>query len=341
MNSKKYIKLTLLFASIIILANVLINIIIDPFGIFGTKILPKSYQPNERFIKIEYLKSNHNKYDSYIFGSSRVGVYQPSWVQEYIPSKWYNFTLSGANIEDYLLHLKYFIKQKYEIKNLIIQIDLDSIAQYSHSSSDYLFKYHYDISGTNMLKYYQEYSMIFPIKNFSEKIKFNLHPDEREYSIVTGAWKRVDKDRYIVKNPSLHNKLPIFSQNLKVVENINSKFDTIIDSLKEITQIAKNNNINLYIFTTPHHKSMTKSFSFHSIEQFYLAISKFTTFYSFSQINEITSNNLNYYEISHYRPMVAKLVLKSIFDNQSVDIDNFVYKVDSSNVRNVLKKIKW
>ena len=176
MNKKKLIKIFLLIYILVFAIPFIyigmVNYIVDPFNIFHTKFLKEQFQMNERFMKIEYLEENKNKYNSYMFGSSRIGTTPPSVIDKYLESaKFYNFTVSSANLYDYLMHLKYFIKSEYPIKNLYLQIDIDNISSYSRSESDYLRKLHPFVLEENLEKYYLSYfhvlASVFLLKTHS------------------------------------------------------------------------------------------------------------------------------------------------------------------------------
>jgi hypothetical protein len=49
-------------------------------------------------------------------------------------------------------------------------------------------------------------------------------------------------------------------------------------------------------------------------------ISDITSFYDFTGYNSVTKDNCNYYEMSHYRPQVAKLIAAKIFNDKSIAV---------------------
>ncbi|RWS47742.1 hypothetical protein CKA56_16195, partial [Arcobacter venerupis] len=113
-----------------------VNYLVDPFDVFHTKILKEQFQINERFVKIEFLEKNHNKFDSYMFGSSCIGTTPPDVLNQYMnDANFYNFTIASANLYDYLLHLQYFIKKEYPLKNLYLEIDINNMNNYGRSES--------------------------------------------------------------------------------------------------------------------------------------------------------------------------------------------------------------
>lgn len=55
----------------------LVNVAADPFGVFGTRLLPDGSQLNERVVKLRHL-TTAPRYDTLILGSSVMGVVDPT-----------------------------------------------------------------------------------------------------------------------------------------------------------------------------------------------------------------------------------------------------------------------
>ena len=82
MSSKKFLKVVLGLSFFVAILIGGVNYVVDPFNIFHTKFLKEQFQMNERFMKIEYLEENKNKYNSYMFGSSRIGTTPPNIIDK-------------------------------------------------------------------------------------------------------------------------------------------------------------------------------------------------------------------------------------------------------------------
>src|SRR4051812_30298410 len=101
MNYNKWsiLVITIAFSFCVLLMSV--NYVIDPFNIFHTRFLKYQYQMNERVIKNEFLETEHDQFNCYMFGTSRIGSTNPKTIEKYIPkSKFYNLTASGAPLYD-------------------------------------------------------------------------------------------------------------------------------------------------------------------------------------------------------------------------------------------------
>ena len=70
-------------------------------------------------------------------------------------------------------------------------------------------------------------------------------------------------------------------------------------------------------------------------------IATITDFYDFSGYNSITTNNCNYYERSHYRPFIGKLIAARIFNDKTVKVpDDFGQLVTKENITEHLQMLK-
>lgn len=323
MNIKKWIKywFGIIFLSAVLLISV--NYIIDPLNILHTKFLKQEYQMNERFLKIEYLTKHHEKYNSYMLGSSRIGTTHPSFVEQYIPhSKFYNLTIASGNLSDYLIHLKYFIKHKFELENLYIQIDIANMGYYGNSHLGNLGTYYPPVENKSLTIFYLEYLTSFQPLSIIGKIKKNFQEESQiEYFLeTTGSYTKSKLEQRIIKNCEQYVKAEatFHINNTRFSSGVHIKKS--LDAIKEIVRLSNENNIKLYIFTTPHNKNMMDTYKVNDYLNFIRGISKITNFYDFSGYNSITNNNCNYYEHSHYRPLVGKLISARIFEDKNIHI---------------------
>jgi hypothetical protein len=332
----------ILFLVLVIVFVFIINIIVDPYGVFETNIL-KNQQFNERYLKAKYLLKSHTKYNSYILGSSRVGNTDPKIIEKYLSnSKFYNYTVAAANMYDYYETIKWMIKNKFEINNIYMQLDLDNMYLYGQNQNNLLIKDHPDVSGESYMKFYINYLFQFNWKDIKNKILFNLNPDDRLYDLKnTGMWIRYQKEKYIRNNPDKHiqNEVSFHKKNERRY-GVNEKYGTIIFRFKQIVDLCNKHNINLICFTTPHNHNMMDMFILNDVLQFIKDLSNIHNIYYFSGYNYITINDLNYYEYSHYISSVSYAIADKIFNNRYKNIDIFGLYIDNSNKLKLLNKIE-
>lgn len=325
----KYWSRLFLYAALFlcILLPIFLNLIIDPYSIFHTNILKNELSVNERFNKIDYLKSNPSKYNSFLLGNSRIGTTDPHMIEEYLPdSRFYNLTLSAANMEDMITHLEYLIQHNGTLDTIYLQLDYQDMIYWGHDEKNYEYKKHPGVSHLSHLEFYMSYLLIFPFETFKEKINRNLFPPLEKQVVYdindTGMWiaKRKeqlieqDPKNYVLHEPSFHmNTMDIWMKNESV-------YPKMLTALCTIVALAEQHHINLILYTTPYNHAMLNNFLVDDILTYLNDISKIHSFYFFSDYNSITLDDTNYYEAGHFRGKVSNLIAARIFNDKKTNI---------------------
>jgi len=319
-----------------------VNYIVDPFNIFKTQLFKYPFQMNERFVKIEFLEKNNHKFNGYLFGSSRIGTTEPSILEKYIPhSKFYNFTLSSANMYDYMLHLEYFVKRKYPIKVLYLQLDINNMMYYGRNQSDYLSKIHPFVLNESLFAYYIKYLTGFFPFNIKGKVSTNYNYEKTvTYNINNGTWHEDNKELAVANDCKSYVKsIKGFNHHHTAAFTYRKRKENIY-ALGKIVNICKKNNIKLYVFTTPHNHNMMDMFYAKDYVDYLHDIANITDFYNFSGYNSITKNDCNYYEVSHYRPMIGELIAARIFNDTNISLPNdFGIWITKENIDSVFRPL--
>lgn len=343
MKHKKWLKVVALFALLNLTLLMLMNYAIDPFNIFHTSLLKKQFQINERFTKIEYLEKHKDKFNGYLLGSSRIGTTLPQEIEQYIPdSKFYNMTLSSANIYDYNVVLNYFIKSHYPIKTLYLQLDIDQMSFYGQDESNYFSKFHPYIQDKSLALFYFKYLVAFSPLNLKGKIMQNIAPSHlSDYNITSGIWTNAYKEKAITKDCKAYiDNAPEFNLHYRRVLKYSTKKQSMRD-LQEIVDLCRQHHIKLYLFTMPHNHNLMDTFEIEDYFNYLKDIAKISDFYDFSGYNSVTNNDCNYYDISHYRPLVAKLIAGRIFHNPNIKVPkDFGIWVTQKNINQRLETLQ-
>lgn len=341
MSAKKWIKIWVVTIMIIpLIAS--INFIIDPYYVFHKEDKFYKGHNNIGFIKVEYLKENKDKYNSYMMGSSRIGTTNPKVIEKYIKdSSFYNFYLAGANLDDIRIHLEYMIREKFNIKNLYLQIGIHNIDnykfnQFSKSQS------HPNIINKQLNSFYLDRLFSLNYKVYITKYKTFLGKwiSHHQVNIQNGVFNYINRDRMIKED---HDKYIKKEKSFFIINKREKVYKGRIDvekNMRIINNICNENNINLIVFITPHSRIMLDNYDIKSYLEFLKTISKFNNFYNFSGYNSVTKNDYNYYEKSHYLSNVGTLIAARIFNDKSIIVPtDFGIYVTKNNIDEHLKNM--
>jgi hypothetical protein len=230
----------LIYTAKILIAVILIAVILD--GLYTTIF----FQSKNRGKVESVFNSGARKYDVVILGSSRANNHFVSQMFEEKGLKTFNYGMSGGHLFEASLMLKLMIERKYEIKNVILEADLNlSNDQESDGVSAKFLPY---IHNSKLIKDHfsgqKNFNELYYIP-FYRYIKFDSKIGFREiYNIAGGkATNALDNLGYY---PLVKHKKGNMKNN---IVNLNplpkNKY------YEEIKNICKANNINFIAVMTP------------------------------------------------------------------------------------------
>jgi len=341
MSSLKFVIFLLGSTALAIVAGLSINLAIDPYSVFGSKLLPKFGQVEERYLKIEYLKS-HPHFNTFLLGSSRIGVIRTEDVNAvFRGAQSYNMTASQSNQWDAEKNIEWLIKNIPNLSRVIVQIDWPWTYGEAKPGYELLTAVHPDISGRNKFRFLSDYLTLFNMEAINAKFVNNFGGANTPiYDMSNGYWsmpireKQISGDcSYAEKEPAFHIKRPATSK---------TSPQTLLDSLASIERykaLLDKASVKLTIILTPQNRLAIDPIDFEDYEMFIKRLANITEFYDFMYYNKLTKNDCNYYEASHYRPIVGKIILHSLTDQSDANSEIFKF-VSKDNLDEKLKFFK-
>lgn len=292
-----------------------INFYIDPYGVIGNNLEYQSLEPNQNYMKTKYILRNPNKFEGFIFGSSRVGNIPTENIINY---KFYNMTYSEGLPQEWEQTLNIFIKNNIIPKIIIIGID------------DFDFKINPQIHEKQLMRkpyikvnILKDYILINPFMKYSIKKLKNILFFRKDNSFKNDFLEhgrlfkklRIQKEKEIEDDQETHLKKEVFKKGTDYSSLENIQKETAINSLINIDKICKENKIKLIFLFNPVHPTSYKN---DRDKNEYRKIreeikSKFfdISIYDFAE-HEITKNNLYWFETSHFNTKVGEIMLENI-----------------------------
>ena len=302
---------------------------IDPYNVLHwEEIRNNGVEPNKNYIKMKYILNNPDKYDSYLFGSSRVGSIH---VEKIMNERCYNMTYSCGTPKEHLENLKTLIE--HEIYPEKIYMGVDSLS-YTENPNDHLnhglqSPYEYLKNKENFLKLYLNPSFVLKaLPTIMRRQEIEGFENFYEY----GWWCDYNRKTTIDwdSNPG-----PSMGRDYLLEETL--------ENIKDIVVICEKYQIELILFTNPMHHITQAA----SIEQDYLVflerLAHIKSYYNFSGYNMITLDNQYYIDTSHYNAYVGDLMIDVMCNNiveEELYVDGFGMLVNKDNVNLLLELLK-
>ncbi len=336
MSGKKWLKMWFLINIIAFSLVFLFNIYVDSYSILKSDYRGVYREPNQNYIKMKYLLSKKRDYNSFIFGSSRVGKIDP---RVFTNGHYYNMTYSEGVPREHLANIKLLLKRGYKIKNIVIGLDdfsyqidpdmhMQQLTRKPHYKADYVTYNKF----TFFLSYYLKLPTLFDIKRALFPHKYKRY----DYDIYGTGMPIVPKsvDDYIENHRDKYIHDPKFS---KPASYRGERIEQTLKEIKEIINLCKTNDINLTFFINPIHHITYLDTDFDEMQKFKLELSKITPYYDFSGLNRITTDNYYFYETSHYRIIVGNMIVNRLMGKGDKD---FGIWIDQNNIQEHLKDLK-
>jgi len=284
---------------------------------------------NRDYISTTMFNKNYkkNNYNSFIFGSSRTLAYRPDSWHNYLSEddKPFMYDASGESIYGIYSKLKYLTSKNINIKNALLIFCKDVTFSNSENHKGHLFIKHPDISGESELSFQLEFlkaylSPKFFFNFYSYKILGEYKPFMTGYienrrvtmDTITNEIHIIDQENEIAQNPAAYylKRKNLFyerkGEQIDTVQRINSKQ---LIMLREIKRILEENKTNYKVVISPLYDQVKFSTYDMSVLKNLFA----NNLFDFSGKNKFTDSVTNYFETSHYRPVVGDSILKIIY----------------------------
>lgn len=338
MEMKKLIIKFVVFSLILAAIFVPVNVVIDPYNIFHyEEPRDNGVEPNKNFIKTKYVLNNKDKFDSFLFGSSRAGFMDIDYLSELTGETWYDMASSEATVAEHVNTLRVLIKNGIVPKSIFVMIDDISCFVDPALHENMLYRVPYPSGGPiSKLEFYAKYCDLITTYESLKVIKEHVAEDKDYVSRYqrTGT-ERLDKQTYF--DPTL----PQFQEGYWA-DYYSYRVDEAILDMGNLVSICDENNIKLYVVTNPLYY-LTYG---RAVENGYLdyieRLSEVTDFYNFSSFSSVTFEYMNYYETSHFTPAIGRMMIEATQGIQNSELleegfGTYVTKETSDKLMNLLR----
>ena len=327
---KKFLGKVIVFILIVAVVIVPFNVIVDPYNVFhADRVRDNGIEPNKNYFKTKYVIEHPDKFDSYLFGSSRVGFLD---VEKMTGGTYYNMMYSEGVPYEHLKSLEAMISNGEIPKNVIIGVD--DIACFVdpefHNRQLYRLAYPYDGTLVDKVGFYLRYLDTITTLQSLATMKAHGEPDETtvERYYATGTEN--------LTLPTAFNEamnIPYWADYYKL------RTEEVLEEIAQIKELCDKHNINLIMFTNPVHATTYQKDIENGYLDFMEKLAAVTPYYNFSGFNAVTCDNVYYYETSHYSPAAGDLMIQAIFEgkvSEQLKAQGFVVYVTQENVKEVI-----
>lgn len=287
--------------------------------------------PNRDFISTRMFIKNYKKYqyDSFIFGSSRTIAFQPQTWKNYISAdaKPFMFDASSESIYGVWSKIKFIDSLHSKIKNAVIIICRDVSFANSSNHKGHLFIKDPLVSGESNFAFHFDFfkayfDPVFLFNFYDYKFSNTYKPfmkgyiEDRKISIdtITNSIKIINREAEIISRPAEYfakRKDIFFNRGIELIDTVARIKNVHLNMLKEIKRIFEKNKTDYRIILSP----LYEQTKFNPVDKKILTDLFGNKLFDFSGKNHFTDPITNYYETSHFRPIVGDSIFSIIYKN--------------------------
>ncbi len=303
---KRFLIKLLPFIIWIVLLMVVVPVAIDPYNVFHVEhIRDNGIEPNKNFLKTEYVIRHPDRFDAFLFGSSRVSSIHTDRIEGY---RCYNMTYSEGVPKEHLENLQVMLEHGVRPKMVLVGVDSISYMIDPAVHRDNRLRCPYPMTREEKKDFYLQY--LEPIMAV-ESLKTTFF----EPRVVAYDQKIYDVGWTLDYGVESHTDWSQAEADWTV--QYENRTPQALDEIRQLKELCDAENVELVIFTNPMHCLTYRKAVENGYREFLSGLAQVTDFYNFSGINDITTDNDNYLETSHYKPQVGDLMLDVMFKGET------------------------
>lgn len=303
MKAKIWVSIAFVFPFIILVFSTTILVWTDTYSVLHPHQTRFIDEPNRNFLKVEHILAHPNRYDGFIFGSSRVGAILPSNVRG---AKFYNMTYSEGIPREHLLNLKLFLKRGVKVKKVLLALDEFSYqVSYEKHQQQWITKAHPLAAESSWFDFYRFYFFRLPTQHDKRQFLKKFSDSQQMITMDIDDQETFYK-KFLIRSSAFDPNDPIYSK--PTLYNGNT-LDSTLHDIREIVRLCKAYGIELTVFINPIHHLTYEHTNKELLNRFRKELAAITPYYDFSGPNTITADNRNFVDTSHYTIDVGNYLL--------------------------------
>ena len=299
------------------------NYFTDPFGVFGNLTWYSfSETLNPRVAKTAYLMENSDRYDSYLVGCSSTSSYGKEPLDGYLDASFYNLICYGADMRDTLLSVRWLLNN-CTVKNILLNVYIDNGLSYDTGEDDICYKLHEAVSGSDKFGFYGGYLMASPSYGLDKLRAMHdgllLPQTYNVFDEQSGAYDKRSRDvEPIGSTEEYLEHFPVFASYPKGPSELGYTAECMRD-VAEIVRLCEQAGVRLYVVCAPVYADYFEGFSDNAVRSFYTSLAEVTDYWDFTY-SSVSCEPRYFYDATHFRNDVGRMLLARMFDDDSVYI---------------------
>ncbi|MCL2461072.1 MAG: polysaccharide deacetylase family protein [Defluviitaleaceae bacterium] len=334
MKTKKWLLYVLigLAAGVLIVAG--LNLAIDPFGVFGDRILNwygYDMTNSPGVAKFSYLDKNYGNYDGYILGASGAGALDPLALDKYYGgAKFYNLMTDGATCAQMEQEL-YYVIDNYRPKHIVLALGLGEIAAGGGADTSIRGELSAKATGGSQLSYFTKFLFLDPSYSFGKLnglIVNNIQPRPTGADVFApelGVYSVPAAGENIVNIPdyeAYENASNGASFGTAPVSVPHADIQASLDAVRRMKDYCGSRGVSFDIISMPAYAGEVSAFDGDAVREYWAGLARIQSFWNFSGYSIVSGDPRFFYDWEHFRNITGDMALGKVYNDPDVYYPN-------------------
>lgn len=294
---KRFLKIVFAFFAVFCVIPSCACALIDPYNVFHPlSVRDMVVSPNERYIKMVYILNHSDRYNTFIFGSSRVGALH---IGDDNGEFCYNMSYSSGTPSENLANIRTMLAEGMTVSKIYVGVDVLSYTVDPASNQNNPMSMPYELSQTAPISFWKLY---LDPATIAKAINIAVAAGKRdnthwEYLYTDGAWIPHEE------------QLNADWDSAAVTVGSADRMKETLEDVQKISEICAENGIELVLFAMPMYRSNYEAAIERSFPVFLRKLAEIAPYYNFSGYNDISMNTQYWRENSHYTAETGDLLI--------------------------------
>ena len=306
---KKFCLKAAVYLLLFALLPAVLSAAVDPFNVFHPlSIRDNGVEVNKNFVKMTYILHNPDRFDTLLFGSSRVGDMH---VENLRGMHCYNMTYSNGVPAEHLANLRTLLKNDAAPKRILLGVDVLSYTNDPAGHRADGLRAPYELSREKPLSFWSLYidptvtwrAVVTTMRGHTPTPGFR----ERFYNF---GWNH-DYDTPTGERVDSHGAFALVSSVRRMPQTL--------DEIAQFVQLCRDNGIDLTVFTVPIYADTFDEALEADYALFLRKLADITPYYNFTGHNRITDDPMQFYDPSHPSAQTGDAVIACLCGDKPDD----------------------
>jgi hypothetical protein len=295
------------------------NLVIDPQNVFGTGLLPRSPNANDRYEKLLAYQEAPQRYDALFFGSSRANVMPLDELSRSMGGvSFASFAVVGGMVIDHLAALEFIIREKTKrgerLRAVFVLIDVDAMGRRPYTNETNQFLMPPVLSGEQPARFWWKNLVTIQFKAWGSALRAGRRSEAGAQGGSSAARMLQDIRSAAVLAAANAQPLPGTAPPV-VLERVTRRADYRhqLTLLERFVALCRARDIRIVVATSPLSAQVAARHEPLDLAGAINDLGRIVPVWDFTNSESVSNNPDMWIDWAHFHPVVAQMMLRRMF----------------------------